>query len=290
MCSTREHSHKHLSTISDVSIEKGTHMLFRQASAAAVFPALTSVYAPAASAPGGDAATALVSAAGVATVSGTLSDEYTGQAESRIRSTVFEMSMEVAARTLAALLLGAFACDAWVRWQADPSRITLLLFAFAGCLTVGLSLFTHVPKRRDWRPFAFLCSIGGTYYFLAVSLAPGVSVIPELAGAALQIVGLFCQLFAKLSLRRSFGILPANRGVVSYGAYRFVRHPMYLGYLITDIGFLLSNFGVQNLIVYGVQFALQAGRIIKEEQLLSADAQYVRYAQSVRYRILPGLF
>jgi len=158
------------------------------------------------------------------------------------------------------------------------------------CFTVGLSLFARVPVKRDWRPLAFICSMGGTYYFLAVRLAPGVQLVPETVGAALQLLGIFWQLFAKASLRRSFGILPANRGVVSRGAYRFVRHPMYLGYFVTDIGFLLVNFGWQNLLVYGCQFTLQVVRIVSEERLLSGDLDYLAYQGRVRYRVVPGVF
>lgn len=200
------------------------------------------------------------------------------------------MVFEVATKIVTTLVLGLFAYGAWHRWQADPSRITLLLFVVAESLSVGLSLFTRAPIRRDWRLVTFLCSIGGSYYFLAVQLAPGVSLIPQLVGATLQVIGLCWQIFAKISLRRSFGILPANRGVVSKGAYRFIRHPMYFGYFLTDIGFLLVNFGWQNLVVYGAQFALQVGRIVKEEELLSDDAQYVRYKASVPYRVIPGVF
>ncbi|VVD33535.1 methyltransferase family protein [Paraburkholderia dioscoreae] len=198
--------------------------------------------------------------------------------------------VEVATRVGAATMLSLFACAAIAQWWAAPSRITLLLLVVAACFTVGLSLFTRVPTRRDWRPFAFICSMGGTYYFLAVRLAPGAQLVPETIGAALQLLGIFWQLFAKASLRRSFGILPANRGVVSRGAYRFVRHPMYLGYFVTDIGFLLVNFGLQNLLVYGCQFALQVGRIVSEEQILSADEGYRTYKDRVRYRVIPGVF
>ncbi|WP_408182795.1 MULTISPECIES: methyltransferase family protein [Paraburkholderia] len=198
--------------------------------------------------------------------------------------------VEVVARAGAALMLSLFAYAAITQWRAAPSRITLLLLVVAACFTVGLSLFTRVPMKRDWRPFAFICSMGGTYYFLAVRLAPGAQLVPETIGATLQLLGICWQLFAKASLRRSFGILPANRGVVSRGAYRFVRHPMYLGYFITDIGFLLVNFGLQNLLVYGCQFALQVGRIVREEQLLSADEGYRTYKGRVRYRVIPGLF
>ncbi|PRX36800.1 protein-S-isoprenylcysteine O-methyltransferase Ste14 [Paraburkholderia sp. BL18I3N2] len=201
-----------------------------------------------------------------------------------------EALVEVAARAGAATMLSLFAYAAITQWRAAPSRITLLFLVVSACFTVGLSLVSRVPMKRDWRPFAFLCAMGGTYYFLAVRLAPGVQLVPEAVGAALQLLGICWQLFAKASLRRSFGILPANRGVVSRGAYRFIRHPMYLGYFITDIGFLLVNFGLQNLLVYGCQFALQVGRIVREERLLSADEGYRTYKGRVRYRVIPGIF
>lgn len=201
-----------------------------------------------------------------------------------------EALVEVASRVAAVLMLSGFTFAAVMQWRAAPTRITLLLLVVSAFVTVGLSLITSVPVRRDWRPLAFICAMGGTYYYLAVRLNPGTHLIPETVGACLQVLGIFWQLFAKASLRRSFGILPANRGVVSRGAYRFVRHPMYLGYFITDIGFLLTNFGLQNVIVYACQFALQVVRIVREEQLLSDDERYRTYKGKVRYRVIPGVF
>jgi protein-S-isoprenylcysteine O-methyltransferase Ste14 len=198
--------------------------------------------------------------------------------------------LEIAARTCTALLLGLFAYFAIVNWRADPGRITLLLIVVAECVTVGLSLFARTPVRRDWSPFALVCSICGTYYFLAVQLAPGVRLVPEAVGATLQIVGICWQIFAKATLRASFGLLPANRGIVCGGPYRFMRHPIYFGYFVADIGFLLTNFGTWNLVVYIVQFVLQIGRIVREEWLLSTDGEYRAYMARVRFRVIPGLF
>ncbi len=198
--------------------------------------------------------------------------------------------VEIAARVGAASMLSLFAYGAIRQWLAAPQRITLLLLVVSAFVTIGLSLFSRIPAKRDWRPLAFICSMGGTYYFLAVRLSPGSQLVPEDVGAVLQLLGIFWQLFAKASLRRSFGILPANRGVVSRGAYRFVRHPMYLGYFMTDMGFLLVNFGLQNLLVYSCQFALQVVRIVREEQLLSHDDGYRSYKTRVRFRVIPGLF
>ncbi|CAE6723920.1 hypothetical protein R69888_01744 [Paraburkholderia haematera] len=213
-----------------------------------------------------------------------------GEDDARPAGGVREALIEVLARAAAALMLGIFTYAAVKQWLAAPTRVTLLLFVVSAFMTMGLALFARVPIKRDWTPFAFICAVGGTFYFLAVRLSPGVQLIPELAGASLQLLGIFWQLFAKVSLRRSFGILPANRGVVSRGAYRFVRHPMYLGYFLTDIGFLLANFGVQNVIVYGCQFALQVGRIVREERLLSDDERYRAYLSKVRFRVIPGVF
>jgi hypothetical protein len=52
----------------------------------------------------------------------------------------------------------------------------------------------------------------------------------------------------------------------------------------------LVNFGMQNLIVFGTQFALQAGRIVREERPLSSDGSYLAYKKRVRYRVIPSPF
>ncbi len=84
--------------------------------------------------------------------------------------------------------------------------------------------------------------------------------------------------------------MPANRGIVSTGLYGLVRHPIYLGYLITHAGFLLAhptpwNFGV--LVVSDL--ALMTRAICEEETLARAD-EYRAYQQRVRWRVVPGLF
>ncbi|MBF6991660.1 isoprenylcysteine carboxylmethyltransferase family protein [Cupriavidus sp. IK-TO18] len=201
-----------------------------------------------------------------------------------------EVLLEVILRCSTALMLCLFAYSAIRQWLADPSRVTLLLLVIASCLTIGLSLFVRVPKKRDWNPITVLCSLGASYYFLGIKLAPGQHLAPEIVGACLQLVGISWQIYAKLTLRFSFGILPANRGIVSHGAYRFVRHPIYLGYLIADVGFLLTNFGLQNLLVYTGLYALQAVRINREEALLSNDPEYRQYREKVRFRAVPGIY
>jgi protein-S-isoprenylcysteine O-methyltransferase Ste14 len=102
--------------------------------------------------------------------------------------------------------------------------------------------------------------------------------------------GLFFVVLGKMSLGRSFGLAPANRGVVSSGLYRFVRHPIYFGYLITHAGFVLANPGTRNLLVLMATDVALLLRAIREENTLAADPQYRDYMQRVRWRVIPGIF
>ena len=103
------------------------------------------------------------------------------------------------------------------------------------------------------------------------------------------IVGLFVSVAAKLSLNRRFGVAPANRGVQSHGAYAFVRHPMYAGYLAMNLAYFLLNPTLYNLIIYTLAWACQFGRVQREELWLRRDAAYRDYAKAVRFRFIPFL-
>jgi protein-S-isoprenylcysteine O-methyltransferase Ste14 len=118
----------------------------------------------------------------------------------------------------------------------------------------------------------------------------GHAIAPDQVGFALQLLGTVFQLHGKAVLGRSFGIVAANRGVVVGGPYRLVRHPIYLGYLVTHAGFLLSNWSPRNLAVYAAAYFFQVARIYAEERILSGDEKYREYSAIVRYRLIPGLF
>lgn len=193
-------------------------------------------------------------------------------------------------RLLAVLIFSMFVCSAIYQFQKDPSRITLLLLAASELLTLGLAVCTRVPRERDWNPATVVISTCASFYFLAFRIEPGIHLVPEAVAAGLQLVGMVIQVSAKISLRRSFGILPANRGVVVSGPYRFARHPIYLGYFVNQVGFLSSNFGVRNLVILVLLWGLQVYRVVREERVLVRDVKYREYAARVRYRFVPGVF
>jgi protein-S-isoprenylcysteine O-methyltransferase Ste14 len=77
--------------------------------------------------------------------------------------------------------------------------------------------------------------------------------------------------------------------VVTWGPYRYVRHPGYVGGMIFQIGtpFLLGSLWA--LIPAGLAALLLVARTALEDRTLLNELQgYRKYAQQTRYRLLPG--
>ncbi|TDR80252.1 methyltransferase family protein [Paludibacterium purpuratum] len=197
---------------------------------------------------------------------------------------------EILLRACAVLAGSWFVHASWHQWRLQPNRLSLLLLMLGEGTVVLLLLISKVPKRRDWHPVSLFCTLVATYYFLAVRLTPGIHLVPESIGVLLQCTGLSWSLYAKWSLRRAFGLLPANRGVVTTGAYRVLRHPIYAGYLFNHLGFLLVSYCWQNLLVYTVLYSVQIIRLRREECILRDDPDYRDYCGHVRFRLIPGVF
>ncbi len=111
-----------------------------------------------------------------------------------------------------------------------------------------------------------------------------------MVGPVLEFAGLVLVVAAFLSLNRSFGLAPENRGIKTAGAYRLVRHPMYLGYILAEIGFALDNSSPYNLLILGMSVLFLLLRLRAEEQLLQQDRAYRRYAKKTRWKLVPFVF
>src|SRR5439155_11353335 len=105
-------------------------------------------------------------------------------------------------------------------------------------------------------------------------MAQGGGWLPAGLGSALMITGLLINISAKVALNRSFGLAAANRGVKRAGPYRLLRHPMYAGYALTQVTFLLLNPGLWNLAIYALAWSVQILRIRAEERVLLEDPAY----------------
>jgi protein-S-isoprenylcysteine O-methyltransferase Ste14 len=112
----------------------------------------------------------------------------------------------------------------------------------------------------------------------------------DVVTAMVSAIGLALVVLGKITLGRSFGVVPANRGVVVTGPYSFVRHPIYTGYLITHVAFLVANPVAWNVAVILIADVALILRALMEERVLSADAEYQGYCQRVGWHLVPGVF
>jgi protein-S-isoprenylcysteine O-methyltransferase Ste14 len=169
-------------------------------------------------------------------------------------------------------------------------RLTGLLLLANEALVVVLTVFrrsTAIVDRSLRARVLTIVSVMGPPLIRPASVA---ALVPEAITVGISACGLAVVLAGKLCLGRSFGLMPANRGIVSTGLYRLVRHPIYMGYLVTHVAFLAANPTIWNVMaLVGADVALLI-RAVCEEETLSRDPAYREYQQKVRWRVCPGVF
>ena len=175
-------------------------------------------------------------------------------------------------------------------WLAASKNLDAALLVISESLGVFLILTRRFSKIVSTHPFDWALSLIAVNAPLLAVPAAASAFIPSQIASALMFAGMVIQISAKSALWRSYGLVPANRGVKTGGPYYFVRHPMYAGYTVIHIGFLLGFPSLQNLLLYLTTFLIEVARLMREELVLNNDPVYRDYAVRVRYRLLPGIF
>jgi protein-S-isoprenylcysteine O-methyltransferase Ste14 len=198
-------------------------------------------------------------------------------------------TLDVGERLIALALYGWMVTRVAGGYRSGGGLASVLILPSEGLVVAFLLLrrpaFLLSRCPRDW-----LLALAATTAPMLVSPGVGRALVPVSVAATLMVMGIGIQLHAKLTLGRSFGCVAAHRGLQLDGPYRFVRHPMYTGYLMSHLAFLLVNPTAWNLAVYAACYALQIPRLLVEERLLGGDPRYRAYAERVRWRLVPHLY
>ncbi len=155
---------------------------------------------------------------------------------------------------------------------------------------VGIAFLTRrTPRTVSRRPLDWLVAYAAWFTSFLVRPSGYHPAWGSSLGLAVQIAGLALWAWAFARLARSYGIVAADRGLVTSGPYGAVRHPLYASYMVGGVGYLLQSPSIWNLFVYCVAVGFQVVRITIEERHLDS-APYAEYRNRVRWRLLPGIW
>jgi protein-S-isoprenylcysteine O-methyltransferase Ste14 len=200
-----------------------------------------------------------------------------------------------------------FAAAGTVRWPAAWTYFGI----YVACYTVGLAWVARVnpavinergrpadnTEEFDQRfhrvmPLLILGGlvVGGLDHRFGWSTMPAVL---QIAGLVLLLPALFLAVWVLATNAYAARVVRLQEGhrVISTGPYRFVRHPMYSGTLLSWIAAALALGSWWMFIPTALGITLFVWRTYREDQTLQEKLPgYREYTQQTRYRLIPGVW
>ena len=148
--------------------------------------------------------------------------------------------------------------------------------------------------RIIWIMIGLANSLGIFFSIFSKNHISNLIIVPYL-GLFLILVGMTLRFISIWSLGRLFTVdvtIRDNHTIKRDGVYRFIRHPSYLGSIVSFIGFGISlNNWVSLLIISVLVTSAMIYRITIEEKLLKQqfDSEYSEYMKKSR-RLIPWIY
>lgn len=155
------------------------------------------------------------------------------------------------------------------KWDRILATLWGVMSAIVSLLVAGLG------KRFGWSP----------QIPLTVQLA---AMLVHMFGAAFAGWALVSNAFFSGTVR-----VQTERGhaVVSTGPYRFVRHPGYAGWMISNLAAVIMLGSMWALLPAVIAVVALLARTELEDRMLREELPgYAEYAQRIRYRLVPGIW
>lgn len=193
-------------------------------------------------------------------------------------------------RSIATIACVPLAWGAYYRYQHFHHGLPLIASVLNILILIVTMMIRRPPRRVTPNPWYWLLAFVASYWQILILgfLQPGQPLVSNRITTLLAALGLVVMVWARLSLGRNIGFVPARRELVSSGAYAFMRHPVYTAVLLTNGAFLLRAFSPLNALLIGLGiFWFIPVKSLVEEDFLRADPEYADYMQRVKTRWIP---
>lgn len=167
--------------------------------------------------------------------------------------------------------------------------VVIFILAFVNAFVGFLLIVRNKPLQKpEGFPEIFI-PVLSTYFWITYNVIPYIPqklnfyLVPtkilllfSFTGSIIVLAGCVVSSIAVFNLRRSFSVLIQVRNIVKHGLYRYVRHPMYSGYIITAIGLSMTSPQFFFVFLSSIHVILLVFRARFEEKKLSAYSKEYR--------------
>lgn len=194
-------------------------------------------------------------------------------------------------KALAIVAILPFVYPVAMHFTQQHIRLGEIIYLVQTLVLIGTMIFRRTPVRITTNPYYWVVAFMASYWglFILGMEQPGRLLITSWVLLPIYPLGVFMDIWGRLSLGRNIGVLPAQRELVDRGAYRWVRHPIYTAAFLVIIAGILTSYSLQNLLLYSLGVFWFVARTFAEEEFLRKDPAYSAYMDRVRWRWFPGL-
>jgi protein-S-isoprenylcysteine O-methyltransferase Ste14 len=189
-------------------------------------------------------------------------------------------------KAMAAITLVPFIWLTYARFRAFGVDLPRVVFATHLLVFIATMITRQTPVRVSTNPWFWLLTFVETYWGVLTFgvMSRGRPIAPHWATDSLAILSVALVIWARLSLGRSIGLVPALRTLLTHGAYRDMRHPIYSAISLSIIAAALNAYSPWNLAIFALGIFWFALKSVVEESFLRSDPGYAD-----RWRWLPGI-
>jgi protein-S-isoprenylcysteine O-methyltransferase Ste14 len=182
-----------------------------------------------------------------------------------------------------------WALDALARMLLHPHLQPLLYFCLHLAAAILFLVRWEIKERSSAALGYVIAGLSAVHVYFYRFDAPHGHALAR-SGELVTVLGVVLCILATVSLGRCFAVFPAYRGVKVGGLYRLIRHPIYLSYMLMDLGIMFSSPSLFNGTIFLGAIGLFLWRISYEERLLERSVAYRTYQAQVRYRLVPFVY
>lgn len=168
---------------------------------------------------------------------------------------------------LGSIMMFGFGLLALYRWQ-QTQLIFFLLLVLRDFVAAYFFLKREDAQQNSSRFISVIAYVSSAMPLMYFS-PNGASKEILLASDILAIIGFLFVALATIELGTSIGISPAKRTLVKTGIYKWISHPMYVGYIISETGLMFLN--PQNILIFSLSILFYFVRMKSESMLINSN-------------------